>query len=182
MTYRIDADVAREIANHARSRYPDEASGLIAGRHQRISFAVALRNVAQEPQKEFAIEPAEQLRALKSIDAEGLRWIGVYHSHPFSAPIPSAEDLDSAHDYGLLQLIVSLRGGKPAFKLWQLHEFGADPLDLHFDGERLPDVSDPRLTQQQWLAMLIAGALAVLLVLVIAFSLLPPAPDLSVIR
>lgn len=182
MVYRIDDDVAREIANHARSQFPAEACGLIAGRDQRISFAVALRNVAQEPQREFAVDPAEQLRALKTIDVEGWRWIGVYHSHPFSAPIPSAEDLRSGYDYGLLQLIVSLRGDKPAFKLWQLHDIGADPLDLRFSSDCAADFTDPQLTQLQKLAVLIAGALAVLLVLVIAFSLLPPAPDLAAIR
>ena len=182
MIYRIDNDVAREIANHARSQYPAEACGLIAGRDERISFAVALRNVAQEPQNEFSIEPAEQLRALKAIDIEGLRWVGVYHTHPFSPPIPSAKDLSNVNDYGLIQLIISLRGSKPAFKLWQLHDDGADPLDLRFSSDSADDFTDPRLTQLQKLAVLIAGMLAVLLVLVISFSLLPPAPDLSAIR
>ena len=135
MDFQIDDKVAREIADHARAQYPAEACGLIAGREQQIMVAVGLRNVAEQPEKRFAIDPAEQLQALKTIDVEGLRWIGVYHSHPFSAPIPSSEDLDSAHDYGLLQLIVSLRGSKPAFKLWQVNDLGADPVDLRFSGE-----------------------------------------------
>ena len=113
--------------NHARAQYPAEACGLIAGRERQIMVAVGLRNVAEQPEKRFAIDPAEQLQALKTIDVEGLRWIGVYHSHPFSAPIPSSEDLDSANDYGLLQLIVSLRGSKPAFKLWQVHDLRRRP-------------------------------------------------------
>ena len=182
MSYRIAYDVTRKIADHAWSRYPDEACGLIAGHENHISYAVALRNVADRPENAYAIDANEQLQSLKAIDDAELSWIGVYHSHPDSAPLPSAEDLRNASDYGLLHLIVSLGDSRPAFKLWQLHDRGANPLDLLFDNDLSVDSADPLLSKQQMIAVLVAGALAALLLLGISFSLLPPAPDLASIR
>ena len=59
---------------------------------------------------------------------------------------------------------------------------GADPVDLRFSGELSAATEEPALTPQQKLAVLIAGALAVVLLLSVAISLLPPAPDLSSMR
>lgn len=182
MSYRIAYSVARQIADHAQSHYPDEVCGLIAGQDNHISYAVAMRNIAEGAQHAYSIDANEQLQALKAIDDADLSWIGVYHSHPNSPPLPSAEDQTKVSDYGLLHMIVSLRGSKPAFKLWQFHPRGANRLDLQFDSDLTSDVADPPLTRQQKIAVLIAGAFAVLLLLGISLSLLPPAPDLTSIR
>ena len=99
--------VARQIAEHALSEAPNEACGILAGTRERISRAIPLENASEAPASHFRFDPNEQLAALKSLDAAGLGWVGVYHSHPKTPPIPSREDIVAAVDHSLLQLIVS---------------------------------------------------------------------------
>ena len=106
--------VARQIADHAAAQSPAEACGMLAGRGDHIAAAYPLRNAASMPHTRFQADPREQVQALKAIDEARLDWLGVYHSHPRSAPIPSQSDIDECADSGLLQLIVSLeRAPKP---------------------------------------------------------------------
>ena len=100
MKARISYAVARQIADHARCQLPYEACGLLAGMDTQILAAHPLRNVADSPQKQFQLDPREQLQALKAIDKAQLDWIGVYHSHPRSAPIPSQSDMEQCADSG----------------------------------------------------------------------------------
>ena len=82
-------------------------------------------------------------------------------------------------DYGLLQLIVSLQRSRPQFKLWQLNVTGVTALDLVFDSQSPFDDDDEVETKQQKLAIVIAGAIGLILMLLISFTLLPPAPPLT---
>ena len=176
MPYQISYATSRKIAEHARSSYPQEACGLIAGTDKCISRAHPLSNVADEPEVAFALEPNEQLKALKMLDAAKLNWIGVYHSHPKTRPIPSAVDISETSDVALLHLIVSLRSSKPAFQLWQVRDQSVDPLELYFESEPRQAIAEPALSQQQKIAIVMAGAIGLVLMLAVAFSLLPPAP------
>ena len=127
MAVRIPYLVARQIADHAASQQPSEACGLLAGRTDHILAAYPLRNIARAPQARFEIDPGEQLQALKAIDEARLDWIGAYHSHPHSAPIPSRADIAECADSGLLQLIVSLARSKPQLKLWRINRDSVAP-------------------------------------------------------
>lgn len=177
MTATISYSVAREIADHARSQLPCEACGLLAGTGAQILAAHPMRNIADAPQAQFQIDPREQLQALKAIDRAQLEWIGVYHSHPRSAPIPSQSDLEQCADSGLLQLIVSLEELKPRLKLWRVDRDSAVPIELVYETENAPD-SEPALSPSQQAAIVIVAVAAVLLLLIISFTLLPPAPEI----
>lgn len=174
---RISYAVARQIADHARGQLPREACGLLAGTDAQILAAHPMRNVSDSPQTRFQIEPREQLQALKAIDQAQLDWIGVYHSHPRSAPIPSQTDREQCADSGLLQLIVSLERLKPQLKLWRLDRDSAVPIELMYDTEEAPD-DEPSLSPWQQAAVVIVAVAAVLILLVISFTLLPPAPEI----
>ena len=130
MAIKIAYAVARQIADHAVSESPNEACGLLAGAVGHISRAIPLKNAAKSPATHFSLAPIEELNALKTIDAARLDWIGVYHSHPRSAPIPSQEDIKAAVDQRLLHLIVSLEGVKPKLKLWRVEGPSVLPLEL----------------------------------------------------
>ena len=178
MTFSIPYPVARQIADHALDESPLEACGLLAGNDEQIAAAFPIRNGAEVAEKRYKLDPDEQLQALKAIDDARLQWIGVYHSHPRSAPIPSSEDVNEWADSGLLQLIVSLQRSKPQLKLWRLGETSACPVELTYETAKLPE-HEPPLTRSQQAALLIVILAAVLILLIISFSLLPPAPAIA---
>ncbi|MCY3976842.1 MAG: M67 family metallopeptidase [Chloroflexi bacterium] len=178
MAYSIPFPVARQIADHALAESPLEACGLLAGTDGHIGAAFPIRNVAQAANKRYELDPKDQLLALKAIDDGRLEWIGVYHSHPQSAPIPSTADVNEWADSGLLQLIVSLERSIPQLKLWRLGETSVCPVDLVYVTAKLPE-HEPDLTRSQQAALLIVILAAVLMLLIIAFTLLPPAPEIA---
>ncbi|MCY4064617.1 MAG: M67 family metallopeptidase [Chloroflexi bacterium] len=177
MKARISHTVARKIADHARGQLPNEVCGLLAGRDAHILAAHPLRNVADSPQSRFQIDPREQLQALKAIDGAQLDWIGVYHSHPRSAPIPSQSDIEQCADSGLLQLIVSLERLKPQLKLWRVDRDSVFPLELVYETDNTP-VDELALSPSQQAAIVLVAFAAVLILLIISFTLLPPAPEI----
>ncbi len=178
MAVRIAYAVARQIADHALSAAPNEACGVLAGTRERISRAIPLDNASDAPDRQFRFDPNAQLQALKAIDAAELRWIGVYHSHPQSPPIPSPEDIEAAMDSSLLQLIVSLETAKPKLKLWRVDRSSVTPIALMFDTDSDVGIDD-RLSQFKRVAIVIAAIASVLLMLAVALALLPPAPEIT---
>ena len=163
----------------ARARVPNEACGLIAGDGKTIQSAIPLSNAAPSKRSSFTFEPNEQLGALKRLDAGNLVWMGVYHSHPNSAAIPSSADLEGACDHGLLQLIVSLQKSKPELQLWRIGASGVAPLELIFDTQTDAGYDETALSQQQRAAILAAAIISMMLMIAISFALLPPAPEIT---
>ncbi len=178
MAVSITYAAARQIVDHALSAAPNEACGILAGTPELISRAIPLDNAADKPDRHFRVNPNEQLAALKAVDAAGLGWIGVYHSHPRRAPIPSSEDVEAVVDSGLLQLIVSLESAKPKLKLWQMEGSSVTPIALVFDTDS-DAAADDGLSRQQQIAIVIAAIASVLLLLAISLMLLPPAPEIT---
>lgn len=181
MVLTITYAVARQIADHAAKQLPCEACGLLAGTRDHIAAAHPLQNVADMPQTQFQIDPREQLQALKAIDDAQLDWIGTYHSHPRSAPIPSQSDIKECADSGLLQLIVSLEGRRPQLKLWRVDRDSVVPIELVYETDNSPEY-EPALSPAQQAAILIVALAAVLILLLISFTLLPPAPEIMPVR
>jgi desampylase len=101
---RIRADVLDAITAHARREQPRECCGILLGAGNEILEAVAAANVAEEPLRCYEVSPADHIaqvrRCRDSIRAgdAALRILGVYHSHPHSAPVPSPTDLDQAYE------------------------------------------------------------------------------------
>ncbi len=175
MAVKIAYPVARQIAAQAAAAAPREACGLLAGQGEHISLALPIRNSASSPMTHFQLAASEQIKALKTIDAAGLTWIGVYHSHPASPPIPSPADIAATKDYRLLHLIVSLERAKPRLKLWRIEGEGVEPLELVFDTAAVP-ASDAPLSPGQQATLIVIGIVSLLILLALSVWLLPPAP------
>ena len=97
------------ILDHARRALPDECCGLLigaAGADTRIARACPARNLRQSPTR-YLIDPADHFAAIRSARRAGLAVVGAYHSHPASAPSPSATDTREADDTELLYVIAS---------------------------------------------------------------------------
>ncbi len=95
--------------------YPNEGCGLLVGEvdeHRQVTRVVRAeptRNVeAERGSDRYLIDPHDQLYIERATRDEGLRVVGVYHSHPDAAPKPSKTDLDRAVD---LWGAASPRGG-----------------------------------------------------------------------
>lgn len=181
MAIRIPYQVARQIADHAEAEAPNEACGLLGGDGATISLAIPMRNAAPAPTERFALDPQEQLAALKTIDAAQLNWMAIYHSHPRSEAIPSRIDINEALDPKPLHLIVSLERAKPKLKLWRIDGLTVEPVDLIFDTDTSNDDIRP-LRNRQRVAIAVAGIASLLLLVAISITLLPPAPALTAVQ
>ena len=65
------------------------------------------------PTTRYVIDPREQLKVFRSIDAASEELLGIYHSHPVSQPYPSPTDRAEAHYTDVVYVLVSVRTAKP---------------------------------------------------------------------
>ena len=98
---------------HAREAAPDEACGLIAGHDGVPTRAVRCANVHETPTTRYRIDPREQLRMFREMDARGEDLVAIYHSHPASQPYPSPTDRAEAQWPLAAYVLVSLRVATP---------------------------------------------------------------------
>jgi proteasome lid subunit RPN8/RPN11 len=72
------------------------------------------------PTTRYVIDPREQLKAFRAIEAAGEELVGIYHSHPVSEPIPSPTDRAEAHYPDAFYILISLRTGKPEVRAFRI--------------------------------------------------------------
>lgn len=99
------------MVEHARAEFPNECCGLLAGRGARVERLYRGENADRSPYT-YRLDPAEQLRLFRAIDAEGLELLGIYHSHTQSPAYPSRTDVAKAYYPDAVYVIVSLRGAE----------------------------------------------------------------------
>jgi proteasome lid subunit RPN8/RPN11 len=99
---KVRPEVLETIRAHALRDSPRECCGILVGVDQTIVEAVPAANVAEEPLRRYEVSPADHFAQIKRCRAAGgphaPRIVGVYHSHPHSAPVPSPTDLDQAFE------------------------------------------------------------------------------------
>ncbi|GBD20496.1 CysO-cysteine peptidase [bacterium HR28] len=131
---RIPREQYEAIVAHARQEAPREACGLLAGHGDRIEKVYPVPNRAELAVEFFAerglippgrdyrpdapgaiaverffMDPEEQFRALRAIEAAGLEHLGSYHSHPATEAYPSRTDIELAAFWpNMLLMICSL--------------------------------------------------------------------------
>lgn len=171
----LSPELARQIAAHATAESPREACGFIGGIGAQAKLVIATDNVAATPQTAYEVAPRDLVEAVRQFQANGLEWIGIYHSHPCDPPAPSATDLALAYYPNMAYLIVSLKAGEPELAAWRIASGVADRLPLHISNEP-PPVDAGAMSRAQQVAVILSAILAVAVFLAIALSLLPPAP------
>ncbi|MGC5771250.1 Mov34/MPN/PAD-1 family protein [Paenibacillus pabuli] len=103
-TFYIPFSVEQEISKYMFLSLPMEACGVVLGEAAaggiRISRFQPIRNVAPDPLHHFLLDDAEWIRCVFNEP----QLIGLFHSHPRTAPVPSIEDLRNLPVFaGLLQ-------------------------------------------------------------------------------
>ena len=110
MTIAIPASALQEMLAHAREEAPRECCGLLVGRGEAVARIIRARN-ADVKATRYLIDPADHFAAIRRARADGLEVIGAYHSHPSSAPVPTATDIAEANrGSDFLYVIVSPAG------------------------------------------------------------------------
>ena len=91
---------------------------MLVGSPGAITSALRARNLSDRPSR-FLIDPKDHIQARREARAKGLDVIGFYHSHPHSAPVPSATDVAEAAYPNHLYLIVGLNGEAADVRLYR---------------------------------------------------------------
>ena len=128
MNLKLEAALYRQITAHLCAAYPKEAAGLLlgtaAGGCWDASRMLPLTNkfAHAEQYHRYLITAEDMLEGEDHAGTFGLDVVGVFHSHPDSAPQPSDYDCQHALPW-YLYLIVSITAGEPASaRAWQLRE------------------------------------------------------------
>jgi [CysO sulfur-carrier protein]-S-L-cysteine hydrolase len=170
---------AEQIAKHAITEAPREACGIVAGVQHQARRIIPIPNSAAQPETHFELDHAAFVKALFEIESAGLTLLGFYHSHPKGNPIPSTTDITQANYPDAAYIIVGLGQKTPQIAAWQIRKSQVSRLGLHISFDRpLADTTDD-LSKAQKTAIILSAVLALILMLILSISLLPPAPILT---
>jgi proteasome lid subunit RPN8/RPN11 len=83
---------------------------------------IRCRNAHPTPVTRYAIDPREQLRAFRDMEANGEELVAIYHSHPITQPYPSPIDRAEAHYPDAYYIVVSLRDATPEVRAYRVRD------------------------------------------------------------
>lgn len=99
----------------------------VGGEEYVVEELVECRNVAEEPTREFLIDPPCMWRALKRAEERGLELVAIAHGHP-APPWPSPKDLNGMELWDVPWIIVDSRAG--TLRAWVLTEKGLEEVEV----------------------------------------------------
>lgn len=169
-----------EIGRHALMESPYEACGIIAGVDKQVKRIIPVPNVATDPNNHYELDQKILVKTMFELEAENLSLLGFYHSHPNGHPIPSPTDIKQATYPDAIYLIAGLAGNTPRLAAWQIRSREVNSVDLHISVQP-PDniIESTPLSRAQKVAIILSAVLALIFMLVLSLSLLPPAPILT---
>ncbi|MCL4870373.1 MAG: M67 family metallopeptidase [Anaerolineae bacterium] len=123
------------IITHLQTCFPQEGCGFLAGTCVegigQVSVVYPMVNVLASPTA-YAMEPAAMVKTLLEIERLGFTLLAIYHSHPYSAAVPSAQDVTLANYPEAAYLIISLLDGtRPQSKAYLIREQQVQPIPLN---------------------------------------------------
>ncbi len=111
-----------QMVQHAKEKQPHEVCGILAGRDNTVELVYKMAN-DDNSATTYLANPKEQFQVFKDIRERQLEMIGIYHSHVFTEPYPSARDVELAFYPDSMYFIVSLRDpGHPEVKAYRITE------------------------------------------------------------
>lgn len=108
MTIHIARTLINQILGQALRAPEQEICGLIGAPDGTPRTVYPVANVAAERDHLFAMDPQQQIAAMRRMREAGEELFAIYHSHPHAPATPSVLDLGQAAYPETLYLIVSL--------------------------------------------------------------------------
>jgi proteasome lid subunit RPN8/RPN11 len=106
--FHLDRETHAALIEHARSDFPYEVCGLLAGVDGRFTKHYRIPNAARS-MTFYNMDPKAMLVAMNEMDDNDWDLLGIYHSHTHTAAYPSATDVELAFYADAVYLIVSLQ-------------------------------------------------------------------------
>jgi [CysO sulfur-carrier protein]-S-L-cysteine hydrolase len=180
MHLRLTHQHLEQLATLAQNANEEEICGLLFGTNHTVAQIIPIQNKHTQPKQAFKMDEQALFQAFKQAEKEELSLVGIYHSHPHSAPIPSPEDIREAElNYPqVAHLIIRPLPNNAEFKAWHIQKASVIPIPLLIGNEALLEEPHNPLTSVQKTAILITSIVALILLVVVSFSLLPPAPPI----
>lgn len=127
-------DIAME---HCRRSLPNEACGMMGGLGNRVMSVYELANSNPSPVS-YTIDPMQQIKVLRELEAAGHALVAIYHSHPQSPALPSLTDINRAFFPGTRELnfpgvayvIVGLSGPAPVVNTFVFRDKDIERINL----------------------------------------------------
>jgi len=116
------------MLEHALRHATEEVCGLLGGIDQQFNTYYAIKNIADNRQCAFLMDPQEQINAMRNMREGNEEITGIFHSHPDSSAKPSVMDRELAEYPGVTYFIASLEQSTPALNAF------------YFDGENFSRV------------------------------------------
>jgi [CysO sulfur-carrier protein]-S-L-cysteine hydrolase len=105
---RLPRAIVNQLLHLAQKSPQEEICGLISRDRDGFKKCYPVANAAGDKKRFFALDPREQIAAMRSMREHGESLAAIYHSHPDSPPLPSLADVER-HEYpDTLYLIISL--------------------------------------------------------------------------
>ena len=117
------------MVSHSREWAPNEACGLIAGVDGAVTKVYRLANVDPGPDQ-FTLDPGEHFAAWQDATSHGWEILGVFHSHPTAAPVPSSADFGGGGDPAWVNLIIGVENGRIAVRSYRYVDGEASPVEI----------------------------------------------------
>lgn len=129
----LRGSLTTEIIAHATALLPEEACGLLAGRDCRVTRFYPVENTRHSPVT-YEMAPREQVTAILDMEAAGLEFLAIYHSHPGGPARPSSTDVTQAYYPEQAYLILSLADpARPELRAFMIENNCAREIGLMHD-------------------------------------------------
>ena len=126
------------LVEHARSDFPYEVCGLLAGQDGRVTKHYRIPNAARS-MTYYSMDPKSMLHAMNEIDDQDWDLLAIYHSHTHTEAFPSPTDVELAFYPDAVYLIVSLQDeDAPVIRGFGIVDGAISERLLVVDGEEAP--------------------------------------------
>lgn len=115
----LDRETYGAIIEHARSDFPYEVCGLLAGRDGTVMRRYPIPN-ATRSMTSYDMDSKALLHAMNDMEDQGWELLAIYHSHTHTEAFPSPTDIKLAFYREAVYLIVSLQDEQPVMRAFNI--------------------------------------------------------------
>jgi proteasome lid subunit RPN8/RPN11 len=133
----LERDLFDTLVAHARSDFPFEVCGLLAGQDGKFVKHYAVANEARS-MTFYRMDSKALLAAMNDMEANDWELASIYHSHPHTEAFPSPTDVELAFYPDAVYLLVSLQDEQPVMRAFNIVDGKVTELDLYVDGTLAP--------------------------------------------